>query len=158
MEPNNLPSPEDIDHFESKIQPDYYIHQALINAQESLKSQNLKEGIVRYRFFIEHIETIAEAGDKLPSDYRERVTQLEKDVKAMQISEDSKTMKICMFKLKLLMERAFGEQKIMFPMMDKKKPKPEAGNSSQQLNTEPQKAETDLPAAEEVHDEPIQQS
>ena len=52
-----------------KINPDYYIHTALLKAQVALTDDNTKEGFMKYRQFIEHIEVLCSAANMLPKDY-----------------------------------------------------------------------------------------
>ena len=55
-----------------KINPDFYIHKALVKAQECLADPDMRIGLLRYRQFIEHnppssgcsLETISRIGNR----------------------------------------------------------------------------------------------
>ena len=52
-----------------KINPDYYIHHALVKAQNALANDDVKEGMTKYWIFIEHIETLCKSSKMLSKEY-----------------------------------------------------------------------------------------
>lgn len=55
---------ENIDEIDGKdmtLKPDFYIHTALLKAQQALSDDELKDGILKFRIFIEHIQSLLKA-------------------------------------------------------------------------------------------------
>lgn len=101
-----------------KINPDYYIHNALIKAQQALTKDNMKEGFIQYRVFIEHIETLCRASKMLPGDFDERIKSFlsSKEYKDVQINELTKGVRLADFKLGLMMEAVFKRKTLTDPL------------------------------------------
>lgn len=99
---------DEIDGTDIKIKPDYYIHKALLSAQESLKKDNIKEGWIQYRQFIEYIETLCNAADMLQEDYMTNLENFKKSKEYQQEpSADIKNIKLANKKLYLIMREVF---------------------------------------------------
>lgn len=94
-----------------KINPDFYIHSAIVRAQQALTKENLQEGFLQYRILIEHIEVLVKSAKFLPLDY-------EKQIKEYQASYEYKKedkghvrgVKLANFKLNLIMSEVFGRK------------------------------------------------
>ena len=106
---------EEIEGTDIKINPDFYIHKALIAAQKALIKDNIKEGFFQYRLCIEHIEVLCKAANMLGEDY-------EKDIKDFQDKEEYKketdnivkSMKLANKKLGLIMASIFTNKTATF--------------------------------------------
>lgn len=62
---------------EVKLNPDFYIHYALIQAQKAILNPDLKTGILQYRLIIEYIENIAKASNILSNEYKDKIKEFQ---------------------------------------------------------------------------------
>ena len=94
-----------------KINPDYYIHTALLKAQAALMNDNMKEGFVQYRQFIEHIEVLCDAANMLPKEYDEKIKEFKnsKNYRAVD-GVRIKSIKLADKKLNLIMTSVFNRK------------------------------------------------
>jgi len=90
-----------------KINPDFYIHKALLKAQDALSSDNLKEGFIKYRQFIEHIEVLCSSAEIIPHDYYDKINEYKQSKEFLNLSEQAKSPAIANKKLKLMMVAVF---------------------------------------------------
>ncbi len=108
---------DELDNTEIKINPDYYIHKAIIKAQDALAKDNMKEGFNLYRIFIEHIELMARSSKNLPPKYEE-------DIKSFEATKDYteekdaliKSIKLANKKLELIMTEIFSKKMVTDPL------------------------------------------
>lgn len=103
---------DEIDTKEIKINPDYYIHRALVLAENALVKDNMREGFAQFRLMIELIEVLCRAAGKLPEDYEEKVKDFNIDEK----DELIKAVKIGNKKLGLIMASVFDNKIIITPL------------------------------------------
>lgn len=96
----------DVGDTELKIKPDFYIHNALLKAQDALNAENLRDSVLKYRTFIEHIEVLCKAGNLLPENYDQLVEDYIKNTP----KDETKPMKIANYKLGLMMNEVFSKQ------------------------------------------------
>ena len=100
-----------------KINPDFYIHLALIKAQQALINPSLNDGLVQYRILVENIEIFAKSAGKLPDDYDEEVEKFKKE---KQYKEEKnivlKGVKLANKKLEYIMTRIFKSKTLKTPM------------------------------------------
>lgn len=98
-----------------KINPDYYIHTALLRAQKCLLKEDIKAGFLAYKVFIEHIETLCIAANMLEENYEEKIDSFKKSLKD---SKDplAKEIKISNEKLRLMMMAVFDRKEIRAPL------------------------------------------
>lgn len=98
-----------------KINPDYYIHTALLRAQKCLLKENITAGFLAYKVFIEHIETLCIAANMVEEDYEKNIEAFKKNLKP---SKDklANDIKICNEKLKLMMTAVFDRKEIKAPL------------------------------------------
>lgn len=117
--------PEDIEDYEKqtvevddlqttdiKINPDYYIHKALLKCIDSLNDENYKEGTFKYVQQVEFIERMTKAADKLPEKYNEDIKEYIDKLK----DDPNKLMKIAHKKVELLMTEVFKTKTITQPL------------------------------------------
>lgn len=61
---------DEIKDVDVKINPDYYIHQALLRAQKVLSSdKSLDDDFSRFIIMVDHIEVLCKAANMIPEDY-----------------------------------------------------------------------------------------
>lgn len=112
---------KDIDEVEGtdiKINPDYYIHKALIKAQEALIKDNIKEGFLQYRQCVEYIEVLCNSANMLTDGYREAIKKFIEDEDAKNVtSQDeilAKSVRIANKKLGLMLSEVFAYKTATF--------------------------------------------
>ncbi len=94
-----------------KINPDYYIHTGLLKAQAALMKENIKEGFVQYRQFIEHIEVLCDAANMLPADYKKKIDDYLKGKENANITDPMiQSVRLANKKLFLIMASVFGRK------------------------------------------------
>ena len=93
-----------------KINPDYYIHNAILKAQAALNNDNLRTGIVYYTLYIDNMESMADAAKMLPEKYKEDVEKFKKEDKEyLTAPEDyAKEFKLATYKMKLILGKVFA--------------------------------------------------
>lgn len=105
-----------IDHIEGtdiKINPEYYIHNAIIKAQNVLASEEIATGALKFRILIENIETLCIAAKLVDKDYKDKIETFETKLKEEKNSTVINHGKLGNFKLSLLMQLVF-ENKTVF--------------------------------------------
>lgn len=94
-----------------KINPDYYIHTALLRAQKCLLKEDIKAGFLAYKVFIEHIETLCIAANMLESDYESKLKEFKEKLKGK--GDDlAAEIKLSNEKLRLMMTAVFDRKEI----------------------------------------------
>lgn len=63
---------------EIRLNPSFYHHVNLLQAQKSLVADDVKAGIMQYFVNAEHMETLCAASGNLPEDYEEQVKNIDK--------------------------------------------------------------------------------
>lgn len=108
---------------EIKINPDFYIHHALVNAQKSLLAENMKDGFIKYWSFIEHIEILCKSANMLPTDYEDKLKDFKQtDDYTNEENTLTKSVKLANMKLSLMMGEVFNRKTITEPLKVGKKP------------------------------------
>lgn len=88
-----------------KINPDYYIHKAIVKAQDCFDGVGLKEGMAKFRIFINQLEIISKACGNVHKDYNDKVRHYVESEDFKRITdEEYKGFKIAEYKFKLIME------------------------------------------------------
>lgn len=113
----NILSPEDILETDLKINPDFYLHYALLNAQKCLGQENAEQGFLQFWGYIEHIEILCDAAKIIPNDYQKKIEEF-KQTDEYKNTEKSivKNFKVANFKLKLLMTEVFSRKTVTAPL------------------------------------------
>lgn len=96
-----------------KINPDYYIHTALLKAQESLASDNTKVGFLKYVIFVEHIETLCKAAKIVADKYNTAVKDFMNSKEYSDADEGVKGVRLANKKLGLMMDAVFSSKTIV---------------------------------------------
>lgn len=61
-----------------KINPDFFIHNAIVKAQNALTKENIKEGFLQFTIFIEQAEEFCKAMGYISEKYKEEITEYKK--------------------------------------------------------------------------------
>lgn len=109
---------DEVDFGEVKINPDYYIHNAILKAQSALSNPNMKEGFIQFRLFVQHIETLCIAASMLSQDYNSKLDAFVKEDKDYLAENDSlvKNTLLSNFKMRLLMTEIFSNKTSRAPL------------------------------------------
>ena len=110
---------EDVDEIQGtdiKINPDFYIHKALLKAQDALSKDNLKEGFIQYRQMIEYIEVLCKAADIITDDYYTELKYFENSQEYKESDNLVKSVKIAHKKLNLMMSQVFKAKTATFKL------------------------------------------
>lgn len=98
-----------------KINPEYYIHSAILKAQASLVCPDMRQGFIQYRQMIEHIERLSRASGNTPLNYDEKIKTF-KDSQEKNLDETSRSVQLADYKLQLILERVFQKKTNTMPM------------------------------------------
>ncbi len=111
----------ELDGTDIKINPDYYIHKALIKAQEALLKDNMEQGFIQFRIIVEHIQVLCRSAKLLDSDFNKKVTEF-KDTPDYKEEEKAlvKSVLVANKKLELLMDMVFQQKVNTASLSDKK--------------------------------------
>lgn len=108
---------DEVEGVDIKINPDFYIHKAILKSQEALTDDNLKEGLARYRIIVEHIKTICEASSLLPSDFEDQIKKHKEGKEYKDEKEEYvRNTNLATFKLKLMLQEVFKQRTITKPL------------------------------------------
>lgn len=107
---DNVLDPDDIQTTDIKINPEYYIHLGILNAQNALKNSDVNAGLIQYFMAIEQLEAIAKSANKIIAK-----DKYDEAIKNFKESEDFKQEKnltvqnarVANIKLKLILEDVF---------------------------------------------------
>lgn len=58
------------------INPVFYLHNAIMKAQQSLISENINDGILKYRLLAGHAEVVAKANNLVGNDFDDEINKL----------------------------------------------------------------------------------
>lgn len=96
-----------------KINPEYYIHTALLKAQSALLDENMNAGFLKYTLIVEHIESLCRASNLLDSDYDDEVKKVRasKEIKDLD-SEGLRSVKVASKKIELMMSVVFNAKTV----------------------------------------------
>lgn len=120
---NDMLNYDDVPDQDIKINPNFYIHNAIITAQKTLMVSVLKssvsDGIIAYMVFIEHIEVLARAAKYISQDYFTKVNDFKESKEYTEIErKDIQMAKLANKKLLFLMEEVFGRAPLTTPLKD----------------------------------------
>jgi len=104
---------EDLEDFnvDIKINPEFYIHQAIIKAQNALSNPDIKSGFLQYWILIEHVEIICKANKLLYDDYNKELDEFRRSEDYINTKSDEiKNIKITNQKLFKILSRIFSSR------------------------------------------------
>lgn len=81
---------DDIKGVDIKINPDFYVHNLLIKAQDALMDENLSNGMYRYRLLVEQIEILANSARMLGEEYKTELESFKQENKELREKETKK--------------------------------------------------------------------
>jgi hypothetical protein len=114
---NQVKDIEEIENTDIKINPDYYIHLALIKAQDCLVKDDVNGGFLQYVSVINYIENLCKAANMLPDNYAETITEYKQKDEYRNIKNDlTKMVRLADYKLNLLMQEVFMNKVITEPL------------------------------------------
>lgn len=108
---DSMPDPEMFGNTDIKINPDYYIHTALLRAQKALLKEDLKGGFLAYKIFIEHIENLCLAAKMLQDDYEVVIKDFKEGLEDTR-EPLAKDIKVANYKLRIMMTNVFDRKEI----------------------------------------------
>jgi hypothetical protein len=97
-----------------KINPDLYIHRALLNAQACLMKEDVNLGFLQFRVVVEHLEILCKAANRVPTDYEEKLKKAREELK--ETDKDTFRVQLANKKLGLLVEDVFNSKTITTPL------------------------------------------
>jgi hypothetical protein len=104
---------DDIGGTDIKINPDYYIHHAILKAQGCLIKDDAQSGFLQFRIMVEHIQVLASSAGLLDEEFDKSLEEFKN--KDSYKNEDNKTLKSVMLaneKLRLIMDGVFSSKPI----------------------------------------------
>lgn len=107
---------DDITGKDLHINPDVYIHQILLAAQNALVKDDMAQGFSQYRLIVEHLEVLAEAAGLLPTDYEEQVEAFRTSPSFLSEEERVRGVKLATKKLGLIMRIIFAGKLLTTPL------------------------------------------
>jgi hypothetical protein len=114
---------------ETKINPDYYIHNAILKTQQALIKDDFEKGLLQYLILIDHVEILAKASSRLPSDYEVKIKNYLAEISAPTNLSLTKTadlpfmIKIAHKKIELILTSCFKNKTSTDPLSFDKKTK-----------------------------------
>lgn len=104
-----------------KINPDYYIHTALLNAQKALNEPDIKVAYARFRMWVEHAKDLANAAGMLTSEFsadaKKLKAELLKEEPGLKNAADHVLMaRVASRKLELIMRQVFANKVTTKPL------------------------------------------
>jgi len=101
---------------EIKINPDFYIHNAILKAQNALMKEPLSESIAYYRHLVEHVEILCKSASMVDTDYNKNIEEFKNSKEVKSMSADKQHHAIANKKLELLLEYVFSKKVIDQPL------------------------------------------
>lgn len=108
----------DIDEFDArdtKINPDLYIHFAIMKAQQALIHEDTSKGFLQFRVIVEHLESVCRAAKYLPDDYDIEVSKVTGEV-VEEKDYSVKHARIANKKMEVIMKAVFDRAPQAFPL------------------------------------------
>lgn len=104
---------DDMQDTDIKINPDFYIHNALLKAQYALVKDNIKEGFLQYQVLVNHIELLCRAASMLDKDkYHSELLEYKESLEKEKLESHIKEIRYSDKKLELLMTNVFKNKPI----------------------------------------------
>lgn len=92
-----------------KINPDFYIHKAIMMAQQALSEKDY----TRYTLHIEDIEILAKAAKLLPDTYKNKVDKFKESDRYKGEDKPTQMLRLSDFKKGLLLEQIFDTKTVV---------------------------------------------
>lgn len=98
------------------INPAFYIHNAILKAQQALNSEDIQAGVFKFRFYAENIEILAKAAEMIPKDYEEKLEAYTATEAYKKEENLVKHFKLANYKMQLLLGQVFSSKLTTVPM------------------------------------------
>jgi hypothetical protein len=108
---------DDVAGTDIKINPDFYVHYALIKAQNCLVKDNVEGGMLQFVMVVEHIIMLCRSANMLPDDYDKILDDYANSVEVQSFkgSDLARQVKLANKKLGLIMGNIFSSRIITDP-------------------------------------------
>ena len=108
----------DIDNIDIKINPDYYIHKAILAAQKALAEEtDLKVGLAKFRLIIEHIIILAKAASMIDGEFLKEIELYKQDKEYKETKEEYiKNFYLANKKLEFILNNIFKNKTATSPL------------------------------------------
>jgi hypothetical protein len=111
---------DDTTDLDIRIKPQFYIHNAIIKAQNTLMfsvvKSNISEGLIAYTIFIEHIEVLCRASSYISTDYEKDIQDYKNTEDYKNTKQDLQLAKLSNKKLQLLLTEIFKRSPVNSPL------------------------------------------
>lgn len=109
---------DNIDGTDIKINPEFYIHNAILKAQNALVKDDMQQGMAQYKMLVRHIESIARASKMLiQEEYDKEIESFKKTEEYTAAeSELAKTVRLAEKKIELIMGAIFASKTSTDPL------------------------------------------
>jgi len=98
------------------INPAFYIHNAILKAQQALSDPDIKTAIFKFRFYTENIEILAKAAEMIPEDYKKNIEAFKKKKEYNDEDNLVRNFKLSNYKMQLLLGNVFTNKVTTTPM------------------------------------------
>lgn len=99
-----------------KINPDFYIHLALISCQKALGGDDPEKNMLKYWQSVAQLEALMRAAKRLPEDYDNLITDFKNKEEYKTSSENRKQFMLNQKKYEVCVQMAFENKNIDTPM------------------------------------------
>jgi len=122
----NIDEIDELDGQDVKINPDFYVHNAIIKAQQALAKDDIKVGFLQFRVIVENIESLCRAANLITENYSQQLTEFKTSIDYIEEkNEDIKAIRLANKKFELIMKEIFQNKTISAPLkFDIKKASP----------------------------------
>jgi len=109
---------DELDNVDIKLNPDFYIHNAILKAQSCLVKDDFKAGMLQFRVIIEHVEALCKSANRVAQDYKDKLDEYKKTKEYTKADINIKPALLANKKLELLMENIFSMKTLTDPLRD----------------------------------------
>lgn len=108
----------DMENTDIRINPDYYIHHALMKAQQALIKEDVNIGFLQFRMIVEHLEVLCRSAGIIDDDYKTEVESYRTSTDYTKADEKIKDIKLANKKIELLTKEVFKNRLRTDPLSD----------------------------------------
>ena len=118
---NTIENIDELDVPENKINPQYYLHLAILNVQNAYMNVDIKTGIIRFIIAVEQLESIITAkgvSEKYTNHIKDDLSKELDKVDDTEITQGIKKreLKTQQIKFKWMLEEIFSQTKVVRPL------------------------------------------
>lgn len=93
-----------------KINPDFYIHLGIIEAQKLLTKDNMKEGFLQYTIMVQHLESLCRSANILDDEYPIKIEEFKKTI--VEPDALARNVMIANMRIELMLTAVFNKKTI----------------------------------------------